>query len=216
MRQDTIGSRLSAARRTIGKSIDDFSESTGIPVSTLKKYESGYRIPGGEALQQMSKVGINLHWLLTGRGPMLSSSESDDLEFVLVPQYDVDASAGGGAVVQCESEVGRLAFRREWINQKSLSAKDLLIVRIKGDSMSPTIRSGSLALVDTRQEHFSEDGIYIIMVEGHLVAKRLQPDFKGGVYIRSDNPAYKDEHLTQDQAANLYIIGRVVWVGGEI
>ena len=82
--------------------------------------------------------------------------------------------------------------------------------------MSPTISDGSLALVDTRKERVQEDGIYVLMVDGHLIAKRLQADFRGGVYIRSDNEAYRDEHLNADEAANLYISGRVVWAGGEI
>lgn len=71
MRKMSIGFRLGSARRTIGISIEDFSELTDIPVSTLKKYESDNRIPGGEAIQSVAKTGINLHWLLTGEGPML-------------------------------------------------------------------------------------------------------------------------------------------------
>ncbi len=78
MRQDTIGKRLSAARRAIGLSIDEFGAQTGIPVSTLKKYESGHRVPGGDAIQAITKAGINAHWLVTGEGPMLSKQASDE------------------------------------------------------------------------------------------------------------------------------------------
>lgn len=83
--------------------------------------------------------------------------------------------------------------------------------------MAPTIREGSLVLVDTRKERPKEDGIYVLMVDGHLMAKRLQLDLaSGGLYIRSDNPAYREQHLTKEQASHLYIIGRVVWAGGEV
>jgi transcriptional regulator with XRE-family HTH domain len=74
----TIGARLSLARRTIGISVDEFSSLSGIPVSTQKKYESGNRVPGGEALQAVAKTGINIHWLLTGEGEMLSA-DSDQV-----------------------------------------------------------------------------------------------------------------------------------------
>lgn len=85
-----------------------------------------------------------------------------------------------------ESEIGKLAFRRDWLRQKGLSAKDLVVIRVTGNSMSPTIRNGSLVLVDTHQEQVKEDGIYVVSWGGHLVAKRLQLDFAGGVYVISD------------------------------
>ena len=70
VRQATIGNRIAKARLQSSTSIDAFSNRTGIPVSTLKKYESGHRVPGGEALQAIAEIGINAHWLLTGDGRM--------------------------------------------------------------------------------------------------------------------------------------------------
>lgn len=138
-------------------------------------------------------------------------------EYSLVPQYDVEISAGHGRPgLEHEVEIGKLAFRRDWIRQKGLIEKDLVVVRITGDSMSPTIRDGALALVDTRRNDIQQDGIYVLTVDGHLVAKRLQSDFKGGVYIRSDNTAYREHHLFTDEAATLHVIGRVIWAGGEV
>lgn len=52
-------------------SASEFGTATGIPVSTLKKYESNHSTPGGEAIQSIAGVGINVHWLVTGEGPML-------------------------------------------------------------------------------------------------------------------------------------------------
>ena len=48
------------------------------------------------------------------------------------------------------------------------------------------------------------------------MAKRLQSDFSGGVYVRSDNPAYREQHLSADLAANLRIVGRAIWAGGKL
>lgn len=149
--------------------------------------------------------------------PAPQSIVEKDAEFVLVPRYNVEAGAGAGRVVERESEIGKLAFRRDWLAQKGVAVKDLAVIRVKGDSMAPTIRDGSLVLVDTRQEKVAEDGIYIIMKDGHLVAKRLQVDFAtGGVFIKSDNPAYHQQHVAKDAAEGLYIIGRAIWAGGEV
>jgi len=140
-----------------------------------------------------------------------------DAEFVFVPRYNVEAGAGAGRVVERESEIGKLAFRRDWLAQKGVAVKNLAVIRIKGDSMAPTIRDGALVLVDTGQEKVTQDGIYVLMYEGELVAKRLQVDFAaGGVIIKSDNPAYDQQHVAKDAAENLYIIGRAIWAGGEV
>lgn len=69
VRQPTIGSRLGSVRRAEGLSISSFSSKTGIPSSSLKKYESNHSMPGAEALQSIARFGINVQWLLTGEGP---------------------------------------------------------------------------------------------------------------------------------------------------
>lgn len=159
---------------------------------------------------------------IEGRGPVASVAtggrpSAGDAEFILVPRYNAEASAGAGSLVERESEIGRLAFRRDWLSEKGLSVKDLAVIRVKGDSMSPTIRDGSLVLVNTSQEKVGEDGIYVLVYEGHLVAKRLQADFAtGGLFILSDNPSYKERYVAKDSAEGLYIIGRAIWAGGEI
>lgn len=206
--------------------VSQFAAKCGVRESLMRKYISGSTPGIDKAVHIANSLGVNLDWLATGEGPMRPEErapgrpqldEGIGIEFSLVPQYAVEASAGAGRVVERESEVGKLAFRRDWIRQKGLSAKDLVVIRVVGDSMSPTIRDGSLVLVDTSQEHARADGIYVIMVDGHLMAKRLQPDLAGGgLYIRSDNPAYREQHLTADQAADFRVIGRVVWAGGEV
>ncbi|OGA49509.1 MAG: hypothetical protein A3F74_19570 [Betaproteobacteria bacterium RIFCSPLOWO2_12_FULL_62_58] len=149
--------------------------------------------------------------------PTLQPAAERDAEFVFVPRYNVEAGAGAGRVVERESEIGKLAFRRDWLAQKGVAVKNLAVIRVKGDSMAPTIRDGALVLVDTGQEKVTQDGIYVLMYEGELVAKRLQVDFAaGGVIIKSDNPAYDQQHVAKDAAENLYIIGRAIWAGGEV
>jgi phage repressor protein C with HTH and peptisase S24 domain len=138
-------------------------------------------------------------------------------DFTMVPRYGVEASAGGGSIIERESEIGRIAFRNDWIKQKGFVAKDLVVIRITGDSMEPTIKDGALVLVDTRQENPKADGIYILQNDGHLQAKRIQIDFiNTGVTILSDNPSYSPVPLDKNQVERLYIIGKVVWAGQEV
>lgn len=203
----------------------DVSKKLGVNRNTVYSWmETG--IIKSPDLIKLSEAGADLAYILgAGYSPMRVNEAGavyelpgeEGVQFELVKQYKVEASAGGGAFVDAESEIGKLAFRRDWLRQKGLSAKDLVVIRVRGDSMTPTIRGGSLVMVDTRQDHFKDDGIYVLMIEGHLVAKRLQLDVQGdGVHIRSDNPAYGPQHLSKAQAESLNIVGRVVWAGGEI
>lgn len=176
------------------------------------------------AIRIAEALNLSPAWLLTGQGhPQTSAVHEQEaaydvgVEFALIPRYDVEAAAGPGKSVQVESEIGKMAFRRDWLRQKGLTPKDLVMIRIDGDSMSPTIRDGSLALVDTADAGPHKDGVYVLMVDGDLVAKRLQRDLAaGGLYIRSDNPAYREQLLTSAEAEHLFIIGRLVWSGGEL
>ena len=59
------------ARRELRLSLAEFVSITGIPESTLKKYEAGQIKPGAEAFQLIAKANINIHWLVTGEGEML-------------------------------------------------------------------------------------------------------------------------------------------------
>lgn len=219
-----ITQRLNALAE--GMSTNAFALKCGVPESSMRKYLSG-SIPGTDRAVQISKAcGVNLEWFATGEGPKMANeireapaSYSSEMgaEFTLVPRYTV--AAAGGAIER-ENEIGKLAFRRDWLRQKGLEATDLAVARIKGDSMSPTIREGALVLVDCRRQHEKPkaDGIYVIQIDGDLLAKRIQIDLAGdgALYIKSDNPAYTDQHLDAAAADRLWIVGRVIWAGGEI
>ena len=109
-----------------------------------------------------------------------------------------------------------MAFRRDWLRREGLTERNLVAITLVGDSMAPTIRDGALCLVDTGEDHVKADGVYILQLDGHLIAKRLQPDFSGGVFIRSDNPAYREQHLTAEVAASLRVVGRAIWAGAKL
>lgn len=69
-----LGRRLKALRQALQKTQTEMSVTTGIPLPTWKKYEGSDREPGAEALAAMARTGVNLHWLLTGKGAMLPAA----------------------------------------------------------------------------------------------------------------------------------------------
>ena len=68
---ESLAHRLRQAREHLGLTQADAAYKTGIPLVSYKKYESSKATPGGDALTTLGRMEINLHWLLTGEGPML-------------------------------------------------------------------------------------------------------------------------------------------------
>lgn len=135
-------------------------------------------------------------------------------EFVFVPRYDIEASAGPGALLDQEKVVDHLAFKEDFV-RRTLRAdpKKLVLITGIGDSMEPTIRSGDLLLVDTGVTHFLDDAIYVISIDGALYVKRIQRFFGGAVAVKSDNAAYVEQTLSPGEAEAVRVAGRVRWIG---
>jgi transcriptional regulator with XRE-family HTH domain len=66
-----LGERMKRSRQRLGLSQAIAAQQTGIPLVSLKKYEGSKTIPGADVVSQFARLGVNLHWLLTGDGPML-------------------------------------------------------------------------------------------------------------------------------------------------
>lgn len=199
---------------------DELARLTDIPRRTLESYLSGASEPKAARLADICKaVGVDANWLLTGEGAMRPGEAggvppaSLDDEFALVTVYDVRASAGLGAAIEEENPVSSIAFRRDWLSQEGLATSGLAAVTADGDSMEPTVKDGSLLLVDTAQSDLAGNRIYVLRMDGHLYAKRLQRLTDGSIRVSSDNPAYADEVVDKDEVSKLDIIGRVVWAG---
>lgn len=138
-------------------------------------------------------------------------------EFVYVAKYEVAASAGNGAVIHDEAVVDHLAFKRSWITQTlGLDPLHLALIDARGDSMSPTIESGDLLLLDTRKGGAKSEGVYVINLAGALLVKRLRIKLSGTVEVMSDNPKYSSESISGSELDRLVLVGRVVWHGRKI
>jgi len=133
-----------------------------------------------------------------------------------VPRLDVGASAGAGALGEGERALGSLAFDPAWLRRIGVGVGDLSLIRVEGDSMTPTLADGDEILVD-RADAASRfrDGIYVLRIEGALVVKRVGIDPAGGrLSVRSDNPAYPSWPDCEPGAVD--VVGRVAWVGRRL
>lgn len=135
---------------------------------------------------------------------------------VLVPQYDLGASAGAGSLDQSERPAGRMAFEEKWLCDMGANPSGLSMIRVDGDSMAPTLSHGDDILVD-RMDGTARlrDGIYVLRLDDVLMVKRVALGLaKGRFSVRSDNPHYPDWEDVDPVLVD--VIGRVIWAGRKV
>ena len=136
--------------------------------------------------------------------------------FLSIAYYDVHASAGPGALNDQENILGTLPFDKRQLRELGCSEpKNLAVLKVDGDSMTPTLNHGDDILLDIRVEHARRDGVYVLRNEGALLVKRVSVNPATGlITVKSDNPLY--ETWENCPAESIDLIGRVIWVGRKL
>ena len=134
-----------------------------------------------------------------------------------VKRHPVNVSAGPGAIVAEELGKPYFGFDERWLKALTPTpAERLSIVRVEGDSMTPTLGAGDDILVDPGDSTDRlRDGIYVLRIDDALVVKRLALNPLGRrVTVQSDNPAYPD--WPDCALDDINCIGRVIWAGRRV
>ncbi|HDL7425403.1 TPA: helix-turn-helix transcriptional regulator [Yersinia enterocolitica] len=129
-----------------------------------------------------------------------------------VELLDFSASAGNGGQsrdvieiiksIEYDPEHAKVMFG----NRPSTVVK---LINVRGDSMSGTMESGDAIYVDISVNYFDGDGIYVFDFNGDTYVKRLQK-IKNLLYVISDNPHYKEWHITPEEVDMFHVSGKVI------
>lgn len=151
-------------------------------------------------------------------GPRRSSGPVETVvigneDFAPIPRLDARVSAGPGSDNGDVQVVEKLAFRRDWLARMGVDPAQAVLLQISGDSMTPGLHDGDLALIDRRRNKVRNGHVYALTdIDGLTRVKRIDV-LPTGVILRSDAPSYPAEFRSADDANQLKIIGRVVWSG---
>lgn len=77
----TLAERLKMARELLGYTQKEMAKKINTNVQTWQVYEAGSSVPGGKVLESLVRLGLNVNWILTGKGEMTLDSENN-IEFV--------------------------------------------------------------------------------------------------------------------------------------
>jgi phage repressor protein C with HTH and peptisase S24 domain len=133
--------------------------------------------------------------------------------FSKIPEIDVRASAGPGALLEGFEETKDVWYFPDGLirHEFRTRAGDLRIITIDGDSMEPELSSGDRIMVDTSQRVPVPPGIFVIWDGMGIVAKRIEHILSSDpakLRIMSVNPDYE---TYEREAEEVSVIGRVVW-----
>lgn len=184
------------------KTDKDLADILGISPPSVSGWKKQNTIPYKECAKVAFEKNISLDWLIFGieePGTKNSTKELAD-EYVSVPMYDVTASAGNGCFFSEERIIGHLHYLKSWIRSEGLFVKDLAVVTISGDSMSPTLNTGDAVLINTA--HTRGDGIFLLRIGEALRVKRLQWLVDNSIRVLSDNPMYPQEIISAEAFEN--------------
>ena len=194
-----------------------FAELTGKSPSHIYRICRGLGRPSMAYLEHLYDLfSVDLNWLLTGEQAADAPYQTNGDDLLLVPKLDIEASAGFGSINQIEEVTEQFGLNKSWLNsQLGVHGERLAFVSVRGDSMLPTLHHGDMVLVDLSQQQTNHEGVYVLQTQDGLMAKRLKQK-SDHVAVTSDNPDYPNWKITQDNAEQHAVAGRIVWCGRSL
>lgn len=199
----------------------------GLSADAIRNWRRAYREGRDAGINRRSidaiatAMGVSPEWLETGAeeigGNTIIRAASPQVMNKLrhVVCYDIEAEAGQGSLITIERPMFEIGFSPEmlrWIT--SAPNESLALIRVRGDSMLPTLMDGDWMMVDTTKRNLNYDGLFILRYEDVLRVKRIDKNPATGRFlVKSDNPAYDPFEVDRE---DIDVVGRVVWIGRRV
>lgn len=159
----------------------------------------------GNLTKDVSKVLSNEQQTLS---KVTEPAESDN--FVTIDILDAVACCGNGNENIQENVCGRWLMPLVDFRQITMSAaEDVKMIKVKGDSMKPTLKDGDWVLVDISRITLDSDGLFLLRLTTGLAVKRIQCGLDNSINVLSDNPNYPP--LPPTTLEDVPIVGKVIY-----
>ena len=241
----TIGSRIREERARSGLNQEEFARLASQSRKSQARYESDERAPDTNYLAALDKVGVDVMYVVTGRRadhlgspakngrsfeatfvqpnaskPLQGDVELHSTEYHIIRRFDVNASAGPGAICSDDQSLDSVLVTANWLNHLGVAADMTGLISVKGDSMAPTIPDGCKLLVSFSEREITRDGdIFVLILDEEVFVKRLSRfEMEGGrgYVMSSDNPSYSPKFVSAQSHNGFRVIGRARAIIGEV
>lgn len=195
--------------------VEEAANISGVSRSTLYLWaKSDRKVLLIAALKLAEAAGVTLDWVATGwdrRPDMPQIAAEDALDVVRVPLLGVSAAAGAGAANDDAEIEDHIFLARQQLRALGVAPEAVHFIRVRGDSMEPTIADGATVLIDAAHRRWRGEAIYALSQGGDVRIKRLSKGVDGAFMAISDNAHYPPERLSPAELDSLQIEGRVIW-----
>lgn len=225
-----IYDRLRLVRESTELSQARFAAKFGIAQSTYGQWEIGKRSIPDEFKVKLSQIGVDLNWLITGKGSMYVNKPAGEnaeeqpaqVEYKTSSgkSYDADLSNCGYTVPILATRVsagGGLDWSSEDFREERMPApeqfflgynkEDIFAAEVVGDSMKDIdLLDGDYVFAVGNL--VKGDGIYVLALDTEVYVKRLEMDpLERKVRVISENEKYSDKIVEPDRVC---ILGKVI------
>jgi phage repressor protein C with HTH and peptisase S24 domain len=227
MELKAILARIDALQRTQGISDYQLSLQSGMSADGIRNWRRRLKNgdgSGGAHARSLAKVaetlGVSIEHLTLGAentapAKKLNLKPHHEVGLWHLPVYDISAPASDGPYVTNEQPIYEIGFSAQMLaGLTNAQNEDLAILKVRGDSMLPTLMDGDQVLVDVSNKNLNQIGMFILRYDDVLQIKRIDRNpSTGNFLVKSDNPVYDPFEVQSD---HLHVIGRVVWMGRRL
>lgn len=178
--------------------------------SYLSQLISGKASFGEKAARRLEKdYGMGDEYLDSAIEALGAINSANQIVFDLL---DIQAAAGNGHPAKEFPQVlQRVSVLDSWARQTlGGDLSRIKLITANGTSMQGTIENGDVLFVDVTVRQFDGDGIYVISRSNEIQVKRLQRLHGKKLAILSDNKENISETLSEQEANEVVICGRVL------
>lgn len=199
MSNSNVGQRIFEARKRRKISRKEVADFLQVHETTIKRYEDGNtkKLPT-DRLEKIAK------YLNTSIEYLMGWEEEQKPQGIKIPV--LGTVAAGIPISAVEDVLGYEEIPQSWENQG-----DFFGLKIKGDSMYPTLEDGDVVIV--RKQTTADNGdTVIVMVNGDDATCKRYERSNNGIMLIPNNSNYTPKFYTNEEIENLpvVIIGKVV------
>lgn len=192
-----IGNRIREFAELKFKTIKALGKALGMSQQNLNAYVNGKATPGANMLKKLSELGADVTYILTG------ISTKDEIAKKVFQElsnkisgydYPIVSTLSAGSMIEFfnDEEIEKVAFSYH-------KKYGCMALRVRGDSMKPTIENGDVVLVDSDAKIYDGCIVAARLKSGDQLIKRIRFLPHDLIQLDSDNFLYDPITITKEE-----------------
>lgn len=221
--------RLTQAREAKGIKKSAFAKLVGVSAPAVTDWENGTTkmIEGANLVKVCAALEVSPEWLLHGV-ESITDLVPGAMRVVVREDFESSENEYQIPMIQLKLQAGVTGFRPEpdpldgatkglskrWVDGKNYDPKRLIAIRVKGESMEPTLYENDVVVINLDQTTPVDNGVFAVNYDGEAVIKRMSRDM-GQWWLMSDNADQRRFYRRACKGNECIIIGRIVRREGD-